>query len=123
MLLAVWNCFYVPFAMAFLSDRESSLLVPVNVLIDLAYICDLVVYARSTYIDLYTGEEVKDSKLILKHYYESGKLGIDVISGIPFGIITWITDKSEHFQLFALLKIARLLRVCSLIAATSRLIS
>ena len=41
MALAVWNCFYVPFALAFLTARDSTVLLVVNVLIDLAYICDI----------------------------------------------------------------------------------
>lgn len=115
MILAVWNCFYIPFAMAFLTVRQGALFLPVNVLVDLAYICDVVVYARSTYIDLHTGEEVRDGKKIIWKYFQSGKLIVDVLSAIPFGIITWATEDNEQFRLLALVKVFRLLRLSKII--------
>jgi len=113
--LAVWNCFYVPFAMAFLTASENAQILPVNVLIDLTYTLDVVVYARSTYIDLSTGEEVTEGSQILWHYLKSGKLVIDILSAIPFGIITWATDNNEQFRLLALVKVLRLLRLSKII--------
>ena len=115
MVLAVWNCFYVPFAMAFMGTEDTALLLPLNVLIDLMYICDVVVSARTAYIDLYTGEEVRDWRCILKHYFSSGKLVVDAISAVPFGVITWVTEESQGFQLLTLMKIARLLRLSKII--------
>lgn len=115
MALAVWNCFYVPFSIAFLSTRESTLQIVFNVLIDSAYICDIGVYARSTYVDLYTGEEVWETDRIMWHYFKSGKLLIDVFSGIPFGIISWATGDNEQFRLITLVKVIRLLRLSKIL--------
>lgn len=114
-VLAVWNCFYVPFAVAFLSKGENLALMLTAVVIDLAYFVDIIVYMRTTYIDLLTGEEVFDWQKILKNYYQSGKLAVDIISAIPFDILYLFTATHEELQLITLTKIVRLLRVSKIL--------
>lgn len=111
MLLAIWNCFYVPYVVAFTSMEESIALLVTSVLIDLAYFVDIVVYMRTTYVDLVTGEEVTDSVKIIKNYFKSGKLAVDVISAIPFDAIYLFNPRYEELQLIALTKVVRLLRL------------
>ena len=115
MLLAVWNCFYVPFAVAFLSKGESVALIITAVVIDMAYIADVVVSMRTTYIDLITGEEVTNSLRILKNYMGSGKLAVDILSAIPFDIVYLLHSNNEGLQLITLTKIVRLLRLSKIL--------
>lgn len=114
-LFAVWNCFYVPFMVAFWPDKDSQILQAIDVLIDLVYIVDIGVYARSTYIDLMTGEEVLDGRTILKHYLASGKFAIDLISAVPVDVISQQIGEFEELQLLTVSKIVRVLRVSKLL--------
>jgi len=111
MLLAVWNCFYVPFVVAFMSVEANVALVVTSALVDLAYFVDIAVCMRTTYVDLGTGEEVTDSLKIIKNYFKSGKLAVDVISAIPFDVIYLFSSQHEGLQLIALTKVVRLLRL------------
>ena len=115
MLLAMWNCFYVPFEVAFLGGSEDPLMVAADILIDSAYIIDIFVSARCSYVDLSSGEEVLDSCKILHNYFVSGKLIIDLISAIPFDIVSWITSTQQELQLITLSKVVRLMRLSKII--------
>ena len=72
MMLAVWNCFYVPYVVAFMSVADNIVLAITSVMVNFAYFLDIVVYMRTTYIDLVTGEEVSDSVKILKTTVNQG---------------------------------------------------
>jgi len=110
-LFAVWNCFYVPFMVAFWPERESGALQALDLLIDVVYIADIFVYSRSTYIDMLTGEEVLNASQIFKHYFHSGKFPIDLISAIPVDIISWQLHSYAELQLLTVFKVARVLRI------------
>ena len=112
--LAVWSCFYVPFSVAFLSEMSILPLKVLDLFIDAAYIADVFVFARSSYIDLTTGEEVTDSSRILLNYATSGKLIVDVVSAVPFDVITWLTNDYKEMQLVTISKIIRLFRLMRL---------
>lgn len=114
LVLAVWSCFYVPFSIAFLSGVTILPLKVSDLFLDAAYIIDVFVFARSSYLDLVTGEEVTAWDRILLNYAASGKLAIDLVSAVPFDVITWTTDDYEEMQLLTLSKIIRLLRLLRL---------
>lgn len=112
--LAVWSCFYVPFSVAFLNGTTVLPLKVSDLFLDVAYILDVLVFARSSYVDLVTGEEVTAWDRILLNYATSGKLAVDLISAVPFDVITWLTDGYEEMQLLTLTKIIRLFRLLRL---------
>ena len=109
--LAVWNCFYVPFSIAFMKGEEPVPFYVANLFIDAAYLADIVVYLRSTYIDLQTGEEVSDIRRITKKYVWSSRFLVDVLSGVPFDVISNTTGKYPEIQLIGIVKVLRLLRL------------
>ena len=111
MALAIWNCFYIPYAVAFMSTGENLTLYSIGLAIDIAYFADIAIYMRTTYVDLATGEEVTDSIKILKNYFSSGKLLVDVISAIPFDVLALFQSEHEGLQLITMTKIIRLLRL------------
>jgi len=114
LILAVWSCFYVPFSVAFLTGTTVLPLKVSDLFLDVAYILDVLVFARSSYVDLVTGEEVTAWDRIVVNYATSGKLAVDLISAVPFDVITWVTDDYEEMQLLTLTKILRLLRLLRL---------
>lgn len=109
--LAVWNCFYVPFSIAFMKGEEPIPFYVANLFIDAAYLADIVVYLRSSYIDLKTGEEVTDIRQITKKYVRSSRFLVDVLSGVPFDVISNSTGKYKEIQLIGIVKVLRLLRL------------
>lgn len=109
--LAVWNCFYVPFSIAFITGEEPMPFYVANLFIDAAYLADIVVYMRSTYIDLQTGEEVTNIRKITKKYVYSSRFVVDVLSGVPFDVISNTTGKFKEIQLIGIVKVLRLLRL------------
>ena len=115
MLLAVWNCFYVPYSVAFLPDTDNIALIATSIFVDIAYFADVGIYLRTSYLDLITGEEVTHWYSILTNYFSSGKLAVDVISAIPFDIIYLFYTQHEGLQLITLTKVIRLLRLSKIL--------
>ena len=82
MILAVFNCFTIPFAIAWDPDLFNEwYFVLINYLIDLVFLIDLVINCRTTYISK-TGEEVRTPKKILREQLK-GRFWVDLLASIP----------------------------------------
>ena len=67
MVLAVWNCFSIPFILCFeVSDDDLTVVSAVDILIDILFTIDIIIVFNTTYIDSKTGVEVYDRKEIAK---------------------------------------------------------
>lgn len=83
MTLAVWNCFSLPFSVAFKPPiMESTFFTILNACVDFCFLLDVLVNFRTTYFDSRTGDEVFDTKMIAKNYLKS-RFWIDFIATIP----------------------------------------
>jgi hypothetical protein len=119
MFLATWNCFYVPFNVAFEADifgkKPSAVM---NWLIDILFMIDVVVNFRTAILDEKTGKEIYNGKVIALNYLR-GKFWIDMLASLPFDFITLFFRNADGnsltFQLFGLLKLVRILRLSRLI--------
>ena len=112
MLIAIWNCFYVPFVSAFLALDKNITLRVVDLTIDCLYILDIVINFRTTFIDESTGYEVRNARRIASRYVFSIRFCLDIVAALPIEIINWAAfDSSNHLQMLTLLKMARLLRL------------
>lgn len=120
MLLATWNCFQIPYSIAFTDGRSSNTYINVfNWIIDISFIIDLVLGFRTSYVNEKTGQEIVQGTKIVTQYVK-GRFWIDLLATMPFDLIADMifqghTD-STSFQLFGLLKLARVLRLSKLIA-------
>ena len=115
MLLAIWNWFWVPFDAAFSPNFANSIEMELfNSFIDLLYMFDIFINFRTSYIEARTGEEIFDLKRIAVSYAK-GRFCIDIISSIPFNILTLMILEenlnSVVFKMFSLLKLMRILRL------------
>ena len=119
--MAVWNCFYVPFGVAFLRDEEPLPLYVVDLFIDAAYLADILVFMRSTYIDLQSGEEVTDTRKITKKYVTSSRFFVDVLSGIPLDVIGAATGPWKLIGIVKVLRLLRLRRLLMFMQAKARI--
>jgi CRP-like cAMP-binding protein len=110
-LLTIWNCFYVPYAVAFMDYTGDFGLISVEVGTEVAYMVDIVLRIRTSYVDQTTAEEITDSIPILIHYIWSKNLGIDLLSAFPSELITLLTAEKDGFRYISLLKTLKLLRI------------
>ena len=116
MVLATWNVFSIPFTVAF-EPSDSVLMDVITSLIDFLFLMDIVLNFRTTFINLKTGDEIFDPKLIRQNYFKGGKFAIDLLATIPLDTIAELAgSKNKSLQLFGLLKLIRILRLSKIIA-------
>ena len=119
MVLAIWNCFVIPFQVAFEPPFADTTLFSVSdFIVDFMFFLDIIVHFRTTFIHPKTGEEIFYPMEIAKHYLK-GRFWIDLLATIPFDTIAEIIFSGSNvtmLQLFSLLKLARVLRLGRIIA-------
>ena len=95
MALATFNCFTIPYNVAY-DTQQSTILNVINAIIDTLFFIDILINFRTTYIDIKSGEEVtkvlsyffsqmQPSKIARKYLGE--RFWVDVLATIPFDII------------------------------------
>ena len=77
-----------------------------NFVVDIFFIADIVVMFFTSYLDLYTGKEIKDSIQIAKAYTTSRRFLTDFFS---------LFSLNEELRLFGFLKMLRVFRLGSII--------
>ncbi len=112
MVAATWNCFAIPFEIAFKPPiAEHIVYTLANICIDFFFLLDIILTFRTTYIDRVSGDEISDPKKIALNYLKSW-FWIDLLATIPFDMI-FPTDEGlwQILLLFGLLKVARVTRL------------
>lgn len=120
MIIATWNCFSLPFDVAFEPPIMSSVGFTItNFIIDFCFLLDIIVMFRTTFFDEKTGDECIDLKEIKRHYLR-GRFWLDLIATIPVDNVAWLLTGGQAdvstLQLFGILKLTRVLRLSKLIA-------
>ena len=111
MLLATWNCIWIPFEIAFKPDiRTSVYIVVADYIIDFFFFIDIILTFRTTYIKSSTGDEVTEPRKIAIHYLKN-RFIIDLLSIFPFDVIMSSYGQIEALNIFGILKVARVLRL------------
>lgn len=80
--LAIWNCMFVPFSIAFNPD-ESQAIIIINAVIDLFFYLDVAIQFRTSTIT-FQGVEITDTRLLALNYVMKGTFVIDILSVFPF---------------------------------------
>jgi len=114
-VLAIWNCFFIPFDIAFEPDTPVPLQV-LNTTIDIIFLIDIFVNFRTTYFNK-QGEEIKDARLIAKRYAFGGRFIVDLLAVLPLSELYSGDSKmlSLCFDLFGVLKLIRISRIGKII--------
>lgn len=116
MLCAIYNCIYLPFELAFFDNasclQDLEFIDYLNYLIDFLFFIDIILNFRTTYQNSQTGEEVSTVSDI-RNKYLKGMFVIDLFATVPIYEIfcNIIDDIGNHIQLFAMLKLVRVLRL------------
>jgi hypothetical protein len=90
----------------------------INLIIDFLFLCDLILYFRTTFIHSKSGREVIEPKEIAISYLK-GRFWIDLLATIPFDTFAGIflaSGDSSFLAIFSLLKLTRVLRLNRIIA-------
>ena len=88
MILAIWNCFSIPFFVALeptIADEPS--MFGINTAIDILFAVDIALNFRTTYFNVRTGDEVFDTNKIATNYFVTGRFFIDLLASIPVDIV------------------------------------
>ena len=84
MALAIYNCFLIPYDIAFEPDVfKTPLIKAFNIIIDAVFLLDIVINSRTIYINAKTGEEVNIPKKICMEYIKTLRFWIDLLASIP----------------------------------------
>lgn len=112
MILATYNCFEIPLGMAFNPKTlEKATFRALSPVIDLFFLIDIVVSFRTTFIDLNSGQEIRDVKAIQKNYLKT-HFTIDLLATVPFDLLAeLILGNAGLFRLLGVLKLIRVLRL------------
>ena len=117
MISAAYNCFSIPFKVAFDPKVMQTLGFEIfDVCIDLIFLCDMILTFRLTYIDDYGNEEVSPLKIAVN--YLKGQFWLDLFATIPIdSIIQAIVEApNQYYGLFGILKLGRVLRLNKIIS-------
>eukprot|EP00347_Sterkiella_histriomuscorum_P022573 403337973 len=118
MMLSIWNCYSLPFDVAFQPETFNHLFFEyLNTFIDICFGLDIVFNFRTTFLNRQTGDEVTSTKIIALEYLKS-KFWIDIIATVPLdqlfqGVLE--TNQTKKLQLFSMLKLLRVLRLSKII--------
>lgn len=116
MCLAVWNCIWIPFQIAFKPEFGNNMFFFMfDNLIDTSFTIDILFTFRTTYIKTSTGDEVTDPREIAFNYLK-GRFIVDVLSTFPFRLFMEKHPSLQYLNLLGILKVARVLRLGSLIS-------
>jgi len=74
----------LPISLSFQAGDETTDLI--NLIVDLAFVMDILIVFRTTILDDESGDEIKDFKTI-KHKYLHGRFTIDFLSTVPFDTV------------------------------------
>ena len=90
MVLATFNCFQIPFDIAFEPEEfDHPLFQIINFLIDFSFVLDIIVSFRTTYFDEATGNENKNTTNMAIRYLQ-GHFTLDLLATVPFDMIAKI---------------------------------
>ena len=116
-VLASFNVFSIPFVIAFEPGfADHGAYVTLTWLITVIFVADIFINLRTTYINIRTGDEVWEPKMIAKKYVLGGRFWIDLLSAIPFdeffpkGLII-----RDFAALLGMLKAVRVMRLSKVI--------
>jgi hypothetical protein len=119
MFLATFNCFQVPYNMAFSDVEDENIYYKIlNGFIDAFFIADIFVNFRTSIVDDITGDETLNTGIIAWQYIKS-RFWIDLLASIPVDIFGFFLlsngGSGTSLRLFGLLKLVRVLRLSRLI--------
>lgn len=110
--LATYNCFMLPFIVAFWQSGINNPIVRgIEIIIYISFASDIILNFRTSYIDMNTSEEIMDPNRIAKDYIFTGTFIFDLLATIPFNYIAEQHSNSLALILFGVLKIVRIYRI------------
>lgn len=108
LIMAIFNSFAVPLEYVIASLETNSDYQIVDGIINLMFLIDIFLGFRTTYFDA-TGQEVREPMLISKNYL-SGMFIVDLLSSIPYRMLSKVAPFFGTISVLKILKITRISR-------------
>ena len=108
-MLAIFNSFVVPLEYVYETLTESQNYEIIDTTITFIFIFDVLVAFNTSYIDV-TGEDVTDRRKIARKYIR-GDFPIDLLSSIPYKLISYFIPFFASLTVLKILKIIRIKRI------------
>lgn len=112
-VIAIYSVTFIPMRIAVYPTILDPFYNPFDIFTFLLYIADVIINLRTTYLDSF-GEEIKDSKLIVKNYAMSVGFWIDIIS-----LFNYPYSTSPILNMVGITKVNRVLRIATLITQSN----
>lgn len=110
--LSLYNATTIPLGIAFeIKELESALATIVDSFVDLVFFIDIFLNLRTTYIETTSGEEIRDPKMIAKHYLKTWFF-IDLLATIPFNKLV---PNNVILSVLGMLKVQRVFAISMVI--------
>ena len=116
MVAATFNCFTIPFKVAFTPIEMDDLsFTIINGIIDFTFFLDMILAFRTVNVDS-KGGLITNPKTIAKIYLK-GQFWIDLVATLPLDQILELifSDQNPYYELFGIMKLGRVLRLNKLI--------
>mmetsp|Transcript_15603 Transcript_15603/g.51245 ORF Transcript_15603/g.51245 Transcript_15603/m.51245 type:complete len:797 (-) Transcript_15603:107-2497(-) len=112
-ILLLFTSSVTPYEVSFLATRLDALFF-INRLVDMCFLCDMVLQFNLAYVDSKTNILVEYRPAIAANYFKSWFV-VDVISIIPVDVISISMDNSGGVNKLRILRIVRLMRLMKLL--------
>lgn len=118
-LLLLFTAVVTPYEVAFLNTSPAEFLFWVNRLVDVCFVVDIVFNFFLMFYDEDSGRWVYDKSIIAKRYLRGWFL-IDIVSIIPFDVISAVSgeDSLQQFQAFRTVRLFRLFKLLRVFRAS-----
>jgi len=87
----------LPISLAF--EAGDSTTDQINMAVDICFVLDIILVFRTTILDIESGEEVKNAKIIKENYLR-GRFTIDFLSTVPFDTVALLFFKKDTAKQF-----------------------
>ena len=112
---SLWIALIVPLEVSFLSEytEEYNWMDVQSIAIDVLFITDIVLNFHTSVVDHDKGVEILDKRSIAKNYIWKGSFFLDLISSIPWSIISFFFSGIKAGNLLRLFRLTRLTKLVS----------
>jgi CRP-like cAMP-binding protein len=111
-IISIYMCICIPLFLVFYQQYFNHPgFLTIQLIISVIYSIDIIIVLRTTFIDESTIEEVGDNRKIIKKYFKSPKMILDIVSIVPFEFLS-----PSSLSLIRLLKVYRFLNLSKLVS-------
>lgn len=111
-LVAIYDCFHIPFIIGFKPEYSFTYQIEINdYIIMVIYLLDILLKFRTTYFNSHTGEETFDTKKIALLRFKKSRFYLDILAFIPFSKIFGSVMTHDQKDFVSAIRMVKLYRM------------